>query len=264
MKYLEIRRADLSLVGLRETDWEDGIFVTISPNPLTLHSTIRPISRSKARIPYGMLPQRLQYSYCRKVLKSYLWHLQSPSCFCTWELNEHGNVHLHCIFNSKIVKNETSLDILRREILCTDFAQRNLPTKGKVRDYMNSIVWITDSVKDRCKYLLKDIDNQKIFPYVISDDLFDYVNPGTGEKSALDGDFTLEDCITFEDNGEIISQSPSDPCFSHVTAAEVTNAGAACLRPPEDPEASLLTISQFVESSRARIEKAKALNCALN
>ena len=74
------------------------LFITVSPNPNTMISVTKGDTVMKAR--YGRLPQRVQYNYCLKhVQQTYLEWCEDPVMVGTVELNKHGDVHLHFLFN---------------------------------------------------------------------------------------------------------------------------------------------------------------------
>lgn len=148
------------LVEARQTKWENTMFITISPNPNVKHNVNRRIKDVKMK--YGEMPQRLQYSYCIEVLDKLMFYFSEDSYLIgTWELNKTGNLHLHFIIDDPVIKNDTHLDILRREIACSDEALRN---KKNGKDYMHNIVFVNDSVRQRCVYMDKDFNkNSGIF-----------------------------------------------------------------------------------------------------
>lgn len=158
--------AAVALVDRRKQSWPNAVFCTISPNPATKHGNDVIVRGKKTRVqvPYGKLPQRKQYDYCLRVLNEYI-NTEDTKIFGTWELNKDGNVHFHFILSDPKIKNETSLQIFRRDILNTELVMRNLSNK-KMIDYMNNIVFVNDSVEKRIDYITKDMDmNLEIMPY---------------------------------------------------------------------------------------------------
>lgn len=138
------------------------MFVTISPNPRTKHSIQRrnPETRKMVtcQMAYGMLPQRVQYAYCMKVLKEcYLTHCIDPIVVGCAELNTDGNVHFHFLLKDPDIKNDVMLQVFRRSILNCPTVLKNF--KGK--DYMNNIVNLTKTKEDIVKYMDKDHDDIK-------------------------------------------------------------------------------------------------------
>ena len=155
----------ISLVDRRPEKWPHAIFATISPNPKTLHHVLRPFNGRKinAKIPYGKLPQRIQYEYCLRVVKQYIYSTKTK-IFGTWELNKEGNVHFHLILSDPCLTNITDLQMFRRDILNSEIVMKNL--SKKLIDYMNNIVFVNDTIEERFKYITKDIDmNLCILPY---------------------------------------------------------------------------------------------------
>lgn len=158
--------AAVALVDRRKQSWPNAVFCTISPNPATKHGNdvIVRGKKTKVQVPYGKLPQRKQYEYCLRVLNEYI-NTDETKIFGTWELNKDGNVHFHFILTDPKIKNETSLQIFRRDILNTELVMRNLSNK-KMIDYMNNIVFVNDSVEKRIDYITKDMQmNLEIMPY---------------------------------------------------------------------------------------------------
>jgi len=173
MKYYKTE-AEIALVDLRPEIWSHPLFVTISPNP----STMIPIKRRNCingkvmncKLPYGKLPQKIQYEYCEKVVRTVYNYSKDTKYFCTWELNTSGNVHFHMIYHDPFITSDVSLNIFRRDVLNHDIVIRNMAKGKKMIDYMNNIVFVTDSLVSRIAYMLKDVKtNLPIFPYLSSD-----------------------------------------------------------------------------------------------
>ena len=118
--------------------------------------------RINGNIPYGKLPQRVQYNYCRRLLISSYNYSDDTKIFGTWELNSHGNVHFHFIMSDPYINSNTMLQILRRDVLNCEMVLSNL-SKSMI-DYCNNIVFVTDSIDHRVKYMCKD-NNCHTFPY---------------------------------------------------------------------------------------------------
>jgi len=155
------------LVDRRPESWPHCMFVTISPNPKHKHKTFRFNNngkRTSVQIPYGKLTQFDQYHYCLRVVRSTYLYSSDTKIFGTWELNLQGNVHFHLLISDPQITNDTHLKMFQRDVLNSNLVFSNL-TKGMI-DYMNNIVFVNDSVKDRFKYILKDMDvNLQIYPY---------------------------------------------------------------------------------------------------
>lgn len=161
-----------SLVAVREffekaTSLKKNIiFATISPNANTKIPITRKWNRRKirAKVPYGKLPQKVQYNYCIRMLKSSYNYSNTTQIFGTWELNKQGNVHLHILMVDDYIQNHTTLQMFRRDVLNSELVIKNL-SKSMI-DYCNNIVFVTDSINDRLNYLTKDVtDNNNILPY---------------------------------------------------------------------------------------------------
>lgn len=158
--------AEVALVDLRESLWPNAIFITVSPNPYALVKAIRRVGTKLKLVPihYGSLRQFEQHAYCMRVVKSSLNFSKDSKLFGTWELNKTGNVHLHILFTDPNVKNITTLQILRRDVLNSELVQDNMI--GRNIDFMNNIVFVNDSISDRFKYMTKDMNmNLIVMPY---------------------------------------------------------------------------------------------------
>lgn len=164
MEYLtKSNEAVVTLVRLRPRladKTEKPLFITISPNAKTVIKLSKPISGKKLNTTYGAMPQHMQYNYCIKAFQTmYLKEFFSPTYVGTWELNKQGNVHLHILLVDKSVHNAYELKIFQRDIYNCETTQKNLH-KGKGFDRMNNIVFVNDSVDERCKYMDKDHDSK--------------------------------------------------------------------------------------------------------
>jgi len=162
----------VALVDRRPEMWPHALWVTISPNPRTLHKCIKSMSSKtscktkmvKIDIPYGKLPQRQQYEYCLKVIRNCYNYTSETKIFGTWELNSHGDVHFHFIMSDPSIHGPTMLKVFQRDVLNCTMVMKNL-SKNMI-DYMNNIVYVNDSIEKRYEYMLKDMDdNISIMPY---------------------------------------------------------------------------------------------------
>lgn len=154
------------LVDRRPELWPHCLFVTISPNPKLKHTLYKRNNgkRISVKVPYGKLPQRCQFEYCLRIVRSSYIYSHDTKLFGTWELNKDGNVHLHMILCDTHLQNKSQLQMFQRDVLNSELVFQNL-AKGMI-DYMNSIVFVNDSVEKRFDYLIKDIDmNLQIMPY---------------------------------------------------------------------------------------------------
>lgn len=141
------------------------LFVTISPNPHVKVECIARNSQGKFRNlkrPYGTIPQDLQYKYCIKMFyEDYNeWLGDDPEIIGIAELNEHGNIHLHILINSKIIQNNTQLQIFRRDVLNGKWTQKHL-FKKTAKDWMNNIVFLTKSKDEIIEYFMKQQDEMR-------------------------------------------------------------------------------------------------------
>jgi len=173
LKYYKTE-AEMSLVDLRPEIWPHALFITISPNPSVMVQIARVNTitgkRMNCKLPYGKLPQRVQYDYCCKVVAQVYNYSSHTKYLVTWELNKQGNVHFHILYSDPLVNNDVALQIFRRDVLNHDVVIRNMCKGKKMIDYMNNIVFVTDSIGERFGYLTKDIKtNITIFPYYSSD-----------------------------------------------------------------------------------------------
>jgi hypothetical protein len=167
IEYMELEfysKAVPSLVVVRQNFSANTLFVTMSPNPSTMISVKKKFgNKTKTfRQPYGKLPQRLQYSYCIRVLKTAYNYSIDTKIYGTWELNKNGNVHFHFLFEDPNINTETMIHILRRDVYNSELVRHNLSSNKT--DYMNNIVKLTDSIEDRYKYIHKD-NNAHYLPY---------------------------------------------------------------------------------------------------
>lgn len=158
MEIIPITKAGVPLVDPRPESWPYALFVTISPNPNTKHAIYKTINgkRTTVQIPYGKLPQKVQYDYCMRVVKSAYNISKDTKLFGIWELNKSGNVHFHMILTDPTVKGKTSLAIMQRDVLNSEIVMKNL--SKKMIDYMNNIVVVNDSITERLEYMLKDYE----------------------------------------------------------------------------------------------------------
>jgi hypothetical protein len=144
------------------------LFCTISPNPKVLHAVTRKINGRNAtlKIPYGKLPQRVQYDYCMRIItRCYMPFLsENAELIGTWELNKTGNVHFHFIIYDPLINNNTHLEVYRRDILNCEDIIKNMAKGKKMIDYMNNIVYIDKPLKEVLTYMDKD--------YPINKDVF--------------------------------------------------------------------------------------------
>lgn len=160
-----------SLVAVRENfkavaaGGKNVIFATLSPNPSTKIPITRKVNgrKTNVKMPYGKLPQRVQYEYCIKMLRTAYNYSEKIKIYGTWELNQSGNVHLHFLFYEPSIQNQTMLQIFRRDVLNSEMVLKNL--SKKMIDYCNNIVYVDDSIDERLLYLEKDNNCGKPFPY---------------------------------------------------------------------------------------------------
>ena len=155
---------------------EKNIFITISPNEKTKHAVYR--GNKTVSIPYGSLPQRVQFDYCLRIVQSCYVNSLSDDAVLVGvpELNERGNVHFHILLNDPAIKNDIYMKVFRRDISCCDQVLKNR-AKGKVNapDYMNNIVWQKDEVEDRIEYM--DKEHTDLFKTFYLDPLDDPLQP---------------------------------------------------------------------------------------
>lgn len=141
------------------------LFCTISPNATTLHQIIKRVNGRKVtvKMPYGKIPQRLQYEYCIRIInRCYLPFLSEGSeLIGSWELNKQGNVHLHFIVVDSKITNDTHLSMFQRDVLNCEDVIKNMGKGKKMIDYMNNIVFITKPFKEVIRYIDKDYDKNK-------------------------------------------------------------------------------------------------------
>lgn len=167
MHFEDLTAAGAALVAPRPDLWPHALWCTISPNPNTKHSVDIVNSkgkRTKVQLPYGKMRQRDQYEYCKRVLKEYVYS-EETKIFSTWELNKDGNVHFHLVMSDPTIKSTVDLKMFQRDILNCEIVLRNLHNR-KMIDYMNNICFVTDSVEDRIRYMLKDKATCIHFPYL--------------------------------------------------------------------------------------------------
>lgn len=140
-----------------------SLFCTISPNPNTKVKCLR--GRKTIAMKYCLLPHKVQYQYCIRVLKACYMQFLTPNAeiIGTWELNKMNNVHLHFIINDPQFKSDQRFNTYRRDISCCSLVVENRSKKTN-NDYMNSIVRVTKSQDDILDYLDKDYEKDPILP----------------------------------------------------------------------------------------------------
>lgn len=141
------------------------LFITISPSAKTMHKTrVKTDKRTiSVNVPYGKLKQDEQYNYCIQLVKTCYMEFISPEAELvgTAELNKEGNIHFHLLIHDKKNTSLSRLQVFRRDILNCFEVIKNMSKKSKMVDYMNNIVIVNDSVKDRLFYLDKDYELNK-------------------------------------------------------------------------------------------------------
>lgn len=143
------------------------MFCTISPNPNTLHPVYKTHDgkRISVKMPYGRLPQAVQYQYCMRIVeRCYIPFLsEDASLIGTWELNKTGNVHFHMLIQDDCINNKTHIEIFRRNILNCEDVIKNMAKGKKMTDWMNNIVYVNKPIKEIVEYMDKDfVDNSFI------------------------------------------------------------------------------------------------------
>lgn len=137
----------------------DTLFCTISPNPTTKHPCFK--GRKNVKMMYGLMPHRLQYQYCLKILNQcYIPFLsEDAELIGTWELNKTNNIHFHFLINDPLLNSDQRFNSFRRDISCCSLVQDNLTRRKGNKlpiDYMNNIVKVNDTQDDRLDYMDKD------------------------------------------------------------------------------------------------------------
>lgn len=153
-----------SLVARRENGTfitASSLFCTISPNPNAMLKVFK--GRKFFKMKYGLLPHKIQYQYCLRVLNSCYLPFLSEDCEIvgTWELNKTNNIHLHFILNDKMFDSEQRFNSFRRDVSCCSMVRDNMSKKTD-KDYMNNIVRVTKSQDDLLDYLDKDHEKDPI------------------------------------------------------------------------------------------------------
>lgn len=130
------------------------LFCTVSPNPATLVDITKGDTVMKAR--YDRIPQRVQYAYCLKHVKTtYLELCSDPIMVGTVELNAHGDVHFHFLLMDRHVCNDVLIKRFQRDVSLCPTSLENLHNKT-ARDYMNNIVHLTKPMNEIIDYMDKD------------------------------------------------------------------------------------------------------------
>lgn len=167
----EIER--LPLVENRPILGHSPIFVTISPNPMTKHS-ITKVNRVH-KIPYKMLPQKLQYEYCLRLVHQVYNYSTSTRIYGSAELNESGNIHFHFIFDDPNIRNKVDIAMLQRDVLNCPSVILNLSKGKNPRDYMNNICFINKPINEIYDYIHKDIkETIRHFPIYTNFDILNF------------------------------------------------------------------------------------------
>lgn len=151
--------AVVDLVALRPTlrnmtqiPYNRILWCTISPNARAKHKVL---GKGNLKMPYGKLPQRIQYEYCIKILKNcYISFYPDCKLFGVPELNKDGNVHLHFLLYDTSFTNEVALQVFRRDVLFCPEVMFNFGCKKQI-DYMNNIVFCNKPVEDIIDYMMK-------------------------------------------------------------------------------------------------------------
>lgn len=163
-------RANIPLVAYWQNLMGNSLFVTISPNPKTLHTCVKQIKGKSVdvKIRYNLLPHKQQYEYCMRIVERCYNYSNDTQIYGSWEFNKEGNVHFHFLMHDPNIQTNTDLIILRRDVLNHPSVMLNLikGRKGDIHDWMNNIVYVNDSIPIRFEYIQKDIDETlKHFPY---------------------------------------------------------------------------------------------------
>lgn len=153
----------LPLVANRPILGPSPLFVTVSPNPMTKHTIVK--RNREHKIPYKMLPQKIQYDYCLRIVERVYNNSTSTLIYGSCELNESGNVHFHFILDDPNIRNKTDITIFQRDVMNSPSVFLNLSKGKNPRDYMNNIVFINKPINEIYDYIHKDIeDNIRHFP----------------------------------------------------------------------------------------------------
>lgn len=164
------KSSEPSLVAVREIFPSDGkiIFATISPNPKVKIPITRRWNGRKinAKMPYGKLPQKNQFDYCIRILKSSYNYSHDTQIYGGWELNKSGNIHLHLLMYDPNIQTNEMLQIFQRDVLNSEIVFKNL--SRNMTDYCNNIVFVNDSINERLKYIHKSNTIGKPFPFYYS------------------------------------------------------------------------------------------------
>lgn len=175
---MSINLTEKSVTSLVESRFEKAglpphtLFITISPNPETLHQYPQNL---KTKLRYDRLPQRIQFAYCIHVVKKLQFYLaEGTTIIGTWELNESKNVHLHLLVIDPTITNITHLSILQREIALSCEALRNMKKVRNPKDWMHNIVFINKPTEWYKTYMDKD--------YILNKGLFKNIHHNVREK----------------------------------------------------------------------------------
>lgn len=170
-----------TLVELREAHKEDPldlshcVFCTISPNPKVM---VDITGRVKRKMPYCLLPVRLQYEYCMKYLQgTYMSFFPNAEILGTAEFDKSNKLHFHFLMFDPKLRNPQHITGLQVDIKACPLTINNMSLKkgkhGVPIDHMNNIVKSNRSMKDHLIYLDKDYDpmfpmfeNYYIGPYI--------------------------------------------------------------------------------------------------
>jgi len=126
----------------------------VSPNPNAKVNVMRVNPNTnkltKVTMKYGMIKQKEQYDYCINFMRTAYLNGEGDLLLGVPEMNKAGNIHLHFLLLSPLVKNQTTLNIFRRDVMNNNISMENM-VKGK--DWMNNIVKLDKS--DILEYMIK-------------------------------------------------------------------------------------------------------------
>lgn len=153
--------------GLPPGETTETLFITISPSPKALTSTILK-GKSVKRVPYSVLTFQEQAEYIINYFRRtyYCYFNDNYKMLMTFELNQNGCTHAHVLVYDEDIQNNYDLVNLRKNIFREPLTLSNMSKKGHV-DYMNNIVFTNDSLEDRIRYMFKDYnESEAYFPVI--------------------------------------------------------------------------------------------------
>lgn len=142
------------------------VFFTISPNPKMKIDTIE--DGKKCKRLYGMLKHSDQHKYLEYYVRNVYLKVVDPEdkMFYVYETNEDNNLHIHGYWYSPAIQTDYELDSIRKTVYSNKLTIKNMVRRGgkMPKDWMNSMVYLTEQVKEHINYMDKQRSIKLRFP----------------------------------------------------------------------------------------------------